>query len=60
MPLVIKSESIGSNLDETLQEFNPEEDTIYDTVQRLNIDCENPLLFCKGIHCIQENNSIGF
>ena len=45
----VKSTMDLSNLDETLQEFNPEEDTIYDTVQRLNIDWENPLLLCQSL-----------
>ena len=45
----VKSTTDLSILDETLNDFNPEEDNIYQTLQGLNIDWENPVTITKSI-----------
>ena len=45
----IKSSLDMSILDETLNTFNPSEDTIYEILQSLNIDWENPILSAKSL-----------
>ena len=38
-----------NSLDETLSRFNPDEDSIYESLLQTNINCENPLLICQSI-----------
>ena len=45
----IKSQLDMSILDEMLYTFNPSENTIYEILQGLNIDWENPLLLAKSL-----------